>query len=67
MMGAVYRTISGYLLKSADLTRTTGATGAVTLIQRFGLALNLNAHFHMIFLDGVYVPRRPPLLGGGRV
>ncbi len=29
-------------------------TGAVTLIQRFGSALNLNIHFHMLFLDGVY-------------
>jgi hypothetical protein len=28
----------------------------VTLIQRFGSALNLNIHFHVIFLDGVYVP-----------
>jgi len=25
------------------------------LIQRFGSALNLNIHFHMLFLDGVYV------------
>ena len=48
-------------MKSADLTRTTGATGAVTLIQRFGLALNLNVHFHMIFLDGVYVPGDQPV------
>ena len=36
-----------------DLPRT----GAVTLIQRFGSALNLNVHFHMLFLDGVYVER----------
>ena len=28
---------------------------AVTLIQRFGSALNLNVHFHVLFLDGVYV------------
>jgi hypothetical protein len=26
----------------------------VALIQRFGSALNLNVHFHMLFLDGVY-------------
>jgi len=26
----------------------------VTLIQRFGSALNLNIHFHMLFLDGTY-------------
>ena len=27
----------------------------VTLIQRFGSALNLNIHFHMLFLDGGYL------------
>ena len=32
----------------------SGHTGAVTLIQRFGSALNL-FHFHLLFLDGVYV------------
>ena len=32
-----------------------GHTGAVTLIQRFGSALNANIHFHMLFLEGVYV------------
>lgn len=26
----------------------------MTLIQRFGSALNLNVHYHMLFLDGVY-------------
>jgi hypothetical protein len=26
----------------------------VTLIQRFGSALNLNVHFHLLVLDGVY-------------
>ena len=29
-------------------------TGAVTLIQRFGSALNLNVHFHMLFVDEAY-------------
>lgn len=29
-------------------------SGAVTLIQHFGSALNLNIHFHMLFLAGVY-------------
>ncbi len=37
------------------MTRASAATGAVTPIQRFGSALNLNIHFHMLFLDGVYV------------
>jgi ribosomal protein S27E len=55
VLGVVYRTISGFLLRRAGLTRATGATGAVTLVQRFGSALNLNVHFHLLFLDGVYV------------
>ena len=28
--------------------------GSVTFIQRFGGSLDLNIHFHMIYLDGVY-------------
>jgi len=36
VLGVVYRTISGHLLTRAGLTRRTGHTGAVTLIQRVG-------------------------------
>lgn len=32
-----------------------GRTGSVTVVQRFGSALNLNVHFHALVLDGVYV------------
>ena len=61
VLGIVYRTISAHLLKNARLTRASGATGAVTLIQRFGSALNLNIHFHMLVLDGAYlVDTEPP-------
>ncbi|XOV90499.1 MAG: hypothetical protein ACFHX7_11605 [Pseudomonadota bacterium] len=49
-------------------------SGAVTLIQRFGrsgvpAALNLNLHFHMLYLNGVYDPNgyfwpvKPPTPG----
>ena len=31
-----------------------GQCGAVTFIQRFGSALNLNVHFHTLALDGAY-------------
>jgi len=31
--------------------------GSVTFIQRFGSALNLNLHFHVIGLEGVYLDR----------
>ncbi len=51
----VYRVIATHLIKKAGQTHKTAHTGAVTLIQRFGSALNLNIHFHMLFLDGVYV------------
>ena len=54
VLGIVYRAISGHLIRTAGLTRASAATGAVTLIQRFGSALNLNVHFHLLVLDGVY-------------
>src|SRR6266699_524656 len=31
--------------------------GSVTFMQRFGSALNLNLHFHCVFLEGVYLDR----------
>jgi ribosomal protein S27E len=42
VLGVVNLAISGYLLKIVGLTRATGHTRAVTLVQRFGSALNLN-------------------------
>jgi hypothetical protein len=57
VLGIVYRVISMHLVRKAGYSRKTARTGAVTLIQRFGSALNLNIHFHMLFLDGVYVDR----------
>jgi len=54
ILKVIHRAISSYLIKKAGLTIKTGKTGAVTLIQRFGGALNLNIHFHMLFLDGAY-------------
>jgi hypothetical protein len=53
--GIVYRTISTHISKKAGYTKTTAHTGSVTLIQRFGSALNLNVHLYMLYLDGVYV------------
>jgi hypothetical protein len=55
VLGIVYRTIATHLTRKAGYTKTTACAGTVTLIQRFGSALNLNIHFHMLFLDGVYV------------
>ena len=55
VLGIVYRTIATHLTRKAGYTQATAQTGAVTLIQRFGGAVNLNIHFHMLFLDGVYL------------
>jgi hypothetical protein len=37
----IARCIATHLIKNAGLSRKTAQTGAVTLIQRFGSALNL--------------------------
>ena len=36
------------------IQRAEADSGAVTLIQRFGSAANLNIHLHCVVLDGVY-------------
>ena len=57
VLGIVYRVIAVHLIGKAGFNAKRAHTGAVTLIQRFSGALNLNLHFHMLFLDGVYVER----------
>lgn len=54
VLGIIYRTLATHITKKAGYNKQTAQTGAVTLIQRFGSALNLNIHFHILFLDGVY-------------
>ena len=54
-LDVIIRAIETGLIHRAGLTRASRArTGVVTLIQRFGSALNLNVHLHMLVLDGVY-------------
>jgi ribosomal protein S27E len=55
VLGIVYRAIATHLTRKAGYTKATARTGAVTLIQCFGGALNAHIHFHMLFLDGVYI------------
>ena len=50
----IHRVIATHLIKQAGVKRSAAATGAVTLIQRFGSAANLNIHLHGLVLDGVY-------------
>jgi Putative transposase len=57
-LGIVYRTIAIHLIHTAGHTLVTAHTGAITFIQRFGSALNLNIHFHVLFLDGAYASHK---------
>jgi ribosomal protein S27E len=51
----IHRVIATFLIKQAGVRRSEAHTGAVTLIQRFGSAANLNIHLHCLVLDGIYV------------
>jgi len=42
VLGIVYRTLATHIIHKAGFTKSSAHTGAVTLIQRFGSALNLN-------------------------
>lgn len=52
-----HRALRAHYVRAAKKLGATGQiqTGAVTVIQRFGGALNLNVHLHALVLDGVYV------------
>ena len=50
----IHRAIATFLIDQTGIKRDQAATGAVTLIQRFGSAANLNVHLHALVLDGVY-------------
>jgi len=59
------RTVFSWLRRRATRRGLVGARcGAVTAIQRFGGAANLNVHFHSLILEGVYTrptPRARPV------
>ena len=54
LLRIVHQVIRGFLVAQAGLKRGAADAGAVTLIQRFGSAANLNIHLHCLVLDGVY-------------
>jgi hypothetical protein len=62
---AVYtRALLGFYRKRAKGPgHPEGRTGTVTVIQRFGGALNLNVHFHTLAVDGVFVREPDGSLG----
>jgi hypothetical protein len=56
----IRRSIGQYYVNQAvqrGIERAAVHPGSVTFIQRFGSALNLNLHFHVICLEGVYLER----------
>ena len=56
----IRRTINQFYINRAGthgIDRTTAQAGSVTLLQRFGSAINAHLHFYVIFLEGVYVER----------
>ena len=57
LLHVIHRVIAGFLVKRAGFKLSRADTGAVTLIQRFGSAANLNIHLHCLVLDGVYLNR----------
>jgi hypothetical protein len=56
LLRIVLRVITGFYKKriKLDYKVSNSKTGAVTLIQRFGSSINLNVHYHILFLDGAY-------------
>ena len=64
VLGIVYRVIVTHLVKKAGLTHKTARTGAVTLIQRFGSALNLN--IHLMCMDARMPRAQATAMDGGR-
>jgi ribosomal protein S27E len=52
VMRILHRAISTHIVNKAGFSKKQAKAGTVTLIQRFGSALNLNIHFHMLFVEG---------------
>jgi hypothetical protein len=52
VLALIQRVIARFLIKQAGLKASEAHTGAVTVIQRFGSAANLNIHLHCLVLDG---------------
>ncbi len=55
VLGCAMRAILGFLRRRAgDAGVADGRSGGVTIVQRFGGALNTNIHFHALVVDGVF-------------
>ena len=57
VLAVFLRVVYGWYRRQANKQgHAGGRCGSVTFVQRFGSSINLNPHFHVLFLDGVYVP-----------
>jgi hypothetical protein len=54
VLSVFIRIVSNWIVKRARRCGVEGKTGAITFVQRFGGAVNLNVHLHSLLLDGVY-------------
>lgn len=55
VLGVVTRAITGFYRKRGIARGAKGGqSGAVTLVQRFGGSVNLNVHFHQLWIEGVF-------------
>lgn len=57
LLGVVYPCFATHPIRKAGYKHKVSYMSAVTLIQRFGRALKLKVHFHMLLLGGVCVDR----------
>src|SRR5262249_50258581 len=56
VLGVFIRAVLGFERRRAGRRGIPGGTGgAVTAIQRFGSALNVNLHFHTLVAEGVFI------------
>ena len=56
VLGAFISAVNSDLRRRARQRKLHGRlqTGSLSVVQRFGSSLNLNVHFHVIVMDGVY-------------
>ena len=56
MLAVFLRVVYGWYRRQARAQGyEEGRCGSITFVQRFGSSLNLNPHWHVLLLDGVYV------------
>jgi hypothetical protein len=57
VLGVFIRAVLGwYRRRARHAGIADGRSGTVTVVQRFGSGLELNVHFHVLGLDGVFAP-----------